>query len=113
MDWSAATASARRASLQTFGVPVTYQPKDGTPTTTTPAGEELVGVFRSGTVELPTDTGATVLVNRSTVFLDVEDLGGLVPDREDFLTVRGEQWIVKECHEDGEGGVLLEIGRIE
>lgn len=107
-------ARVDRAALAVFGepVPVVYAPEVGAPTSTTPSGDPLTGIFDEQYVLAKGTAEAGVEALGPAVFLRLADLPTDPEDDEPTLTIRAVDYRVTERRPDGMGGIVLALRRV-
>lgn len=99
MGWLDTTGQILDRCMDTFGEPITYTPKSGSPL-------ETVGIFDNEYQAVDPNTGA--IITSLEPVLGVKNANiGQTPRQDDTVLVRGKSYRVKEVQSDGSGGSRL------
>jgi len=101
-----------RLNLRVWKTSISYTPKGGTPTITTPTGGILYGVFDSAYLVTVEIDGMQINDRKPMLEIVLEDLVN-IPQRGDRYTLlsgrfAGQKYTVIETHFDGFGAVMLQ-----
>lgn len=104
MDWDDIVDARILTPLQkTFGTAITYQPAVGD-------SFQISGIYDKAFFGVDPTTGDTVVTNQPTVGVQLSQFAGRSePLQGDQLLIvkTGEQWEVREVHDDGHGATRL------
>jgi hypothetical protein len=104
MDWDdAVDASILGPLMKTFGTAISYMPAVG-------ASFPIQGIYDKAFFGVDPTTGEMIVTTQPTVGVQLSQFAGYAdPLQGDQLTIikTGEQWEVREVHEDGHGAARL------
>lgn len=99
MSWSALTDNLTKATVKTFGQPVTYQPLS------LPA-VSLMAIFDDKYQAVDPDSGAIITSTQPMLRVRIADLPRN-PLQGDLVTISGVTYRVNDFEPDGGGGAML------